>query len=113
MNEDNVLFQSEADSLESAPPHESLEAETEENVLLIEPEETVPEEITPEESSSALTELIEAIKTELSNGEAETETSEAVDDTDEDGEAYEEEVELIDDIHGQTYDGSLEVYACS
>ena len=108
MNEDNVLFQSEADSLESAPPHESLEAETDPPCIL--PEETVPEEITPEESSSSLTELIEAIKTELSNGEAETETSEAVDDTDEDGEAYEEEVGLIDDIHGQTYDGSLEVY---
>lgn len=110
MNEDNVLFQSEADSVESAPPHESLEAETEENVLITEPEETVPEETSPEESSSVLTELIEAIKTELSNGEAETETSEAVDETDEDGEAYEEEVDLIDDIHGQSYDGSLEVY---
>lgn len=110
MNEDNVLFQSEADSVESALPHESLEAETEDNVLVTEPEETVPEETSPEESSSALTELIEAIKTELSNGEAETERSEAVDETDEDGEAYEEEVDLIDDIHGQTYDGSLEVY---
>ena len=67
MNEDNVLFQSEADSVESASPHESLEAETEENVLVTEPEETiseetVPEKTTPEESSSALTELIEAIK---------------------------------------------------
>lgn len=119
MNEDNVLFQSEADSVESASPHESLEAETEENVLVTEPEETiseetVPEKTTPEESSSALTELIEAIKTELANSEAESEaameTSEAVDETDEDGEAYEEEVDLIDNIHGQSYDGSLEVY---
>ena len=114
MNEDNVLFQSEADSVESAPPHESFEAETEEHVLVTEPEETVPEKTTPEESSFALTELIEAIKTELANSEAESEaameTSEAVDETDEDGEAYEEEVDLIDDIHGQSYDGSLEVY---
>lgn len=106
MNEDNVLHEeNQTDVPETSPSAENSEADTVETVL----EDTEVE--TPEDSPSALDELIEAIKKELTSGEANSETvtetvpeSEASDDVDEDEEeSFPDEEYLVDDIHPDTY----------
>lgn len=106
MNEDNVLHEeNQTDVPETSPPAENSEADSMETVL----EDTGVE--TPEDSPSALDELIEAIKKELASGEAESEAvtetvseSEASDDVDEDEEeSFPDEEYLIDDIHPDAY----------
>lgn len=108
MNEDNVLHEeNQTDSLNDSSPAEDIPMDSSENVL-VEPEPT-PE--TPEDSPSALDELIEVIKKELASSEAESETetetvpeSETSDDVDDDEEeAFPDEEYLIDDIHPDTY----------
>lgn len=107
MNEDNVLREeNQTDSLNDSASNEDIPMDSSENVL-VEPEPT-PE--APEDSPSALDELIEAIKKELTSGEAESEAvsetvpeSEISDDVDEDEESYPDEEYLIDDIHPDTY----------
>ena len=106
MNEDNVLHEeNQTDVPETSPPVESSETDSMETVL-----ENAEVE-TPEDSPSALDELIEAIKKELASGEANSETvtetvpeSEASDDVGEDEEeSFPDEEYLVDDIHPDTY----------
>ena len=111
MNEDNVLYEeTQTDSLNDSSPAESIEADDSEQVS-VETEETSPEPL-PEDSPSALDELIEAIKKELETeesteeseakvSEAQEENSSSVKDEEdaEDSENYEDEVDLVDDIH--------------
>ncbi len=111
MNEDNMLYEeTQTDSLGDSSSAESTETDDSEQVS-VEIKETSPEPL-PEDSPSALDELIEAIKKELETtesteeseakvSEAQEEISSSVKDEEdaEDSEIYEDEVDLIDDIH--------------
>lgn len=112
--------ENQTDSASGMSSSENLEAENKETAIESTVETSSVE--VEEETTSALDELIEAIKKELSSSEAASETenetvpeSEASDDVDEEeeeAEAYSDEVYLIDDIHTENYqsDTDSEIY---